>query len=373
MRRLSIILSAFIILSLSVNAQTRIDSATNGQGIITKDVNKLKTGQANDVLTNFYQLAIKNIFGAKKELSFSSTIFGLLDSITRGKYENDAYYAKTRWARNIELTISGRVDSNSSVSSYGGGIKFYLINARDVTKKDDHLNTVMISYEQKLLDTLVTALKKFNNSPRRAAIHASVSKYGEHFDPTVLDPELIDTLKSMHSDIVYGKGLATQINNYFTEQVNLIKKKPLWSLGGSYLHSISNKIDTLTIQSDFLWGLGKDPHKYWELSASSYLQVLDNPVPSSGSIKKFHIEGGFNKILSETNDGRSNMELKAFASFDKGFNTSLLPATTKANLTYRYLVSQLGGFWIPITLSYDPSKGKLLGFIDLTFNIDPKK
>jgi hypothetical protein len=367
------ICSLFII-GVLVYCSAKAQKSDTIASIITKDVNKLKTGQANDVLTNFYQLAIKNVFGSKKELSYSSTIFGLLDSVSKGKYEDAAFYKKTRWARNVELNVTSRIDTNNNVSAYGGGIKIYIVNARDVTKEDKHLNSTMSEYESRLMDTLQIALRKFFGSPRIAVIHSSISKYGEHFDYKKLDPELIDTLKKMHSGIVNGSGLAAVINQYFTDQINLIKKKPLWSIGGTYLHSIQNKNDTTTIKSDFLVGLGKNnPDNFWEFSVSTYLQLFNNRAPQSTASQKFHFETGFNKILSENSAGESNMELKFFGSYDKVFNTTTIPTTTTANLTYRYLVSRLGGFWIPVTLSYDPDKGKFLGFIDLTFNIDPKK
>ena len=342
----------------------------------TKKANSLKTGQAHNLLTNFYQLAIKNAFGDKKELSYSSTIFGLLKAraYDTSKYTIDSNYIKKRWTRNIQVSISGRIDTNNNIASYGGGVKFYLMNKRDVSDKNGPFQKQMDQFVFELQKDLGEAMRKCRSSSRRDLIFASKEKYNKTFNIKDLDPELVDTLKKMRSKVVLGKGLADSAKSYFDQQIKLIKKKPLWSIGGSYLHSIQNKSDTTTIQSDFLVGLKKGKtDKFWEFNISTYLQLFNSRIPQSTSSQKFHFETGLNKILSENSAGESNMELKFFGSYDKGFNTTTIPTTTAANLTYRYLVSRLGGFWIPVTLSYDPGKGKFLGFIDLTFNIDPKK
>ncbi|WP_295654808.1 hypothetical protein [uncultured Mucilaginibacter sp.] len=361
------------------NSQKQIDSLeVENKAMEIRKVNSVKTGLANDLLTNFYQLTIKDVFGNKKQLSYSSTIFGLLklNAQDTSKYTNDADYLKYRWARNIQLSVSGKLDSNNNVASFGGGIKFYLLNKRDITKRDNVFQQHMRGFVDQISRDFQDAIGKISKSgisqKKFDVIMASKEKYNLTLRIMDLDSQLIDTLKSIHSKIVFGNGLADSAKNYFNQQIKVIKNRPLWSLAGTYLHSIQNTIDTATIQSDFLVGLRSKTNNFWEFNASTYFQSYRSKLPQTSPSQKFHFETGFNRILHENTEEESDMELKFFGSYDKSFNTTTIPTAVKANLTYRYLVSRLGGFWIPVTLSYDPDKGKLFGFIDLTFNIDPK-
>jgi hypothetical protein len=372
-----LIFSALLVTMLIVDAKAQDSTLTtykqNSTGA-TKAANDFKTGQANDIITNFYKVAIKNIFGSKKEVSYSTTIFGLIDSLDH-KFAIDSFYKKTRWARNIELSVSGKIDSANHVTDFGGGVKIYLLNKRDITTEDKSFNSTMEKNELEINNDLSTVKKKLrlahNIDPKvLIKLMSSFTKFAKSKDYHDLEPQIIDTLIKMDSRLVKGIGLAKIADQFFAETVEKIKKRPLWSLAGNYDHATNNKTDTVIIESKFLVGLNWKGDA--EFNVTSNLKLFNNTENRDLSAQKFHFETGLNWILHKNSNGKSQEEFKFFGSYDKGFNASkTIPTATMANATYRYRVQQLGGFWVPVTLSYDPGKGKFLGFIDITINIDP--
>ncbi|OCX52484.1 hypothetical protein BEL04_13560 [Mucilaginibacter sp. PPCGB 2223] len=375
-----------------VNAQTETGNAPTTLPFIktSNDVEKtssiLKTGIANDVLTNAYKIAIKNIFGDKKEASYSSTIYGTI-RIFNPNFGSGAAYRGTRWARNVEWTVSGKVDSNSNIAGFGGTLKVTLLNKRDLTVRSDELTATMNNYSNIFIrdvararSMLISNVEGSNLSRSKKdstiriklnLLYSSIRKYGKSSDITDLDPDLLSALITMNSPIVNDGGLAAKANADFKNAVNEIKNKPLWTLSGTYFHVPYGKNDTTTIQSDLVFGLSKDSGSgFWEFNASGYARFFNNGL--LGSAQKYHFESGCNRVLREDANGKSNMEIKGFFSYDRGNNAPGFPTATTANITYRYLVDKFGGFWIPVTLSYNPNNGRFLGLIDLTINIDPK-
>ena len=353
-------------------------------GKLAQELLKKKPGLDKDILPNLYQLALKNVFGKDGELSFTSSIFGIFDSLASSKLKilnpEDTLFSKLQWARNIFFSINGKMDSTNRISTFGGGLTFAIINKRDINISDKKMNKTLAQIETKIVDIRAKIKAKItegmNENDREKKLEAIDKSYDEFRvtkNPDKLDPEFRQILHNDYN-ITAEKDFFFESSVLFEQRKEQLKTNPLWTLGFDYKRNTVLRLDTTTFKSDFVVGIRNknDPEgkKPWEITASSALKLF-NSVDSSAtqkSTKAFHFEAGLNKILLADDDGSSNMELKLFAGLDKDFAIKGNKATITANSTFRY--KAFGDFWIPITLSYDPKKGTVFGFATLTFNLD---
>src|SRR5687768_10870685 len=84
----------------TVNAERRIRTAAD-----------LKTGNSQDVLISFFQLALNDITGKEKTFRFQSSLFGLKAKTDPSLFVDTNFLKQTR-ARNFVFTIAPSVDSN---------------------------------------------------------------------------------------------------------------------------------------------------------------------------------------------------------------------------------------------------------------------
>lgn len=342
---------------------------------------KNKSGLEKDIWPNLFQLAAKNIFGNDGELSFSSTLFGLADSIKKN-IEVDTIFRKLQWARNISFSLNGKMDSAQRIATFGGGINIAIINKRDINLQDTYFNRVMENVETKIANTrarILDILTENKTDEERIKINkdiavkfAAFKTSGEAGD---LGDEYLQILKnSFH--VEDPKAFFFQADELYNTWLEDLKIKPVWTIGFNYMRNTILKSDTCKIRSEFLAGIkqkikpsGKMP-KPWEFNASFFINLHKNSdtATDSKTAAPFHIEAGLNKILLQDDDGASQMELKFFGGFDKDLSIKNQKGIFTANATYRYRV--FGDFWVPVTISYDPKSGTMLGFASLTFNLD---
>lgn len=372
-----------VFLYFTVNAQ---DSSANT--IILKEASrrfqisqKNKSGQEKDIWPNLFQMAAKNIFGDDGELSFSSTLFGLADSIRRN-IEVDTIFRRLQWARNISFSLAGKMDSSSRIATFGGGINFAIINKRDMNLKDKYFNDVMAKIEDRIagtrarLEDMLTENKSESDKEKiNKEINSKFSAFRKSGKAEDIGDLYLKILKDSFS-ITDPKTFFFEANELYNSWQEDLKTKPIWTLGFNYMRNTILKSDTSKIKSEFLAGIKQKARssgkmrKPWELNVSSFLNLYKNADSTEGKkmAMPFHIEAGLNKILLHDDEDASQMELKFFASFDKDLSNSRQKGILMANATYRYRV--FGDFWVPVTISYDPKDGTVFGFASLTFNLD---
>lgn len=342
---------------------------------------KNKTGSTKDIFQNLYQLGIQNLFGKNGELSLSSTLFGLLDS-ANNKIESSDLYSKFRWARNVSINIKGKLDSsNSKVESYGGGVKFAILNKRDITKFDASFNAKMKEYETKLGVDKTNAILHFFESnqitddsiidKKKNEIEESLTKFLQSKDVNDLDKDFLKSLLFV-TGVNNPEKMYLKPSEYVGDWKKSLNEKPLWTFDYNLYHNIATKKDTSAFQTDFVTGFKVRPNKadekLWELNLSSYLKLCKTSDSTNKTSTIFHFEAGLNKVLSVDENDKSQMEFKFFGSYDKDFAVNNAKGTVTANATYRYRIGK--DFWIPVSLKYDPKKGNIFGYATLTFNLD---
>lgn len=373
------LLFAATVACVVANAQT---VARTGNNLL--DANKMsaadKSGNANDALTNFYQLSLRNIFGKNGEISVSTTVFGLLDSLNN-KIEVDTLYSKYRWARNIQINASGKIDSANNISSLGGGVTVSIVNRRDLTRKTSAFSELE-PIEMAISEVKKKALRSATgNAGVRAAfagqndvdsaiiasISASISRFRTSHNPADLDTNFVNELKKA-GDLKKYMTLVRQDDSMFRAIQKNIERRGLWTAGATYRRHPQTGNDTLGFQTDYIVGLGRNTErKLWEFAAAAFVKSFKDTALSQASAA--HAEVGLNKVLLEDKDRNSRMELKFFASYDQVLTGNNDPVFA-GNLTWR--ISVFKDLWLPVAVKYDDN-GKLWGFLSVTYNLDKYK
>src|SRR5688572_12827000 len=111
---------------------------------LTRTVNDLKTGNWQDVLSSFFQLAISDLTGESKSLSFKARLYAL-----KLKADStlliDTNLVKQKFARNFQFDFALKLDTQYHFKGFQAGFTWALINKRD---------SIAISFVNTALDRL---------------------------------------------------------------------------------------------------------------------------------------------------------------------------------------------------------------------------
>ncbi|SHN07453.1 hypothetical protein [Mucilaginibacter sp. OK098] len=97
------------------------------------DINKGKTGNKEDLLTKYLQIAANNLTSNNKNLTLKLNWFALNNMDSAKKYD-DANYLRSRWQRNGQFIFAGGMDKDSKFNSIQAGFNYNLLNLRDTTE-----------------------------------------------------------------------------------------------------------------------------------------------------------------------------------------------------------------------------------------------
>lgn len=131
---------------------------------------KTATGAAKDILTNYLQVAAKNLLSNNSNLQLKLSYFALngMDSVT--KY-NNANYLRTWWQRNLEFQTAVGVDKNNKFNSLKAGASYNVLNRRDV--KMAYFNQVYsapFAEEQNILNSALVQFLPLVQAPLNLAV-----------------------------------------------------------------------------------------------------------------------------------------------------------------------------------------------------------
>jgi hypothetical protein len=382
MKKLIALSVVFNMVLIGVHGQNQAE--TKFQETIQK-TNNQKTANTKDILSNYLQAAIGNLFTANNSFSVSPTLYSIDSALFIGNRSNiDNLYRKQRMLRNIQLIDSVKINnpdndiSKLSFSSLSIGFRIAIINKKDITYADfsSKLNSLVQQFE--------TTRKKINIAISNANAHdpaiekrlnESWNQYSKDHNYQDLDPLIkaeVDKLDEQGRNFIEDD----EFHKAFTDISALYARKPLLIFSPSYTYDFTNKQPGYLFAADFTIGLGNDINiKPWELELkSSLLYSKDTAIKTSNLQNKlWSSSAGVNKVLLQNGDKQSTMELKVYFQYDDQLGT-LVPGTDAGkitfNSTFRLLV--LKTFWLPLTLSYDLKHPNLFGFLSITFNIDKK-
>src|SRR5215203_293069 len=103
-------------------------TASKVKTILTAD--SLRSGNAKDVLTSFFQLSFNRLTGPDKELNFNSNPFAIMLK-SNPELAIDSDYYRYRALRKTNFGFGIKLDTSFRFNGFSSGIKYALIDQRD--------------------------------------------------------------------------------------------------------------------------------------------------------------------------------------------------------------------------------------------------
>jgi len=342
----------------------------------TNSVNSQKTSNSKDILSNVFRASLANLLGDSKSLQFNSTLYGLDSLVNKNaRSNNDKFYTKQRALRAIQINLSIKADSNTNqLTDFSGGLTIALINKRDITYANFSKEMVpQLDRFEKLRKDIDRKVAEKNPKVDYKALQKSWSDYDTSHDYKMLDSLIIVEINALdQSDQDFIKNdLPYKTFKTLTTQY---ARKSLLTISPDYAYSRFNKQSAMSFSAAYLVGLTNSiDKKPWELEAKASFSIGADTTISAANYKNkpFFISTGLNKVLRESSDKVSSMELKGFFQYDYQFG-NLPPGASVDKVTFNTTlrINLYKSIWLPLTLSYDIKHANVLGFLSLTANID---
>lgn len=367
---------------LSVNKNATGDSSTQAKDVI-RTADNLKSGNWNDVLTNFFQLGFRDLTGDHRSFNFKSTLFALKLK-TDSSLLVDTNYVRHTFDRNFQFNFGLNLDQNYKFNGFSTGATWAIINKRDSTlisfigKPEDKwfdeaskdLASQFNAFDAFLrndTDGLSDADKKLEASTKMAFNEmAKTNKY----DIKLL-PERARSFFSKATADNYNKVIES-----YNKALEETRTKPLLTFGfNGIFKNQSHFFDSARAELIYLQGLKKEG-KNIEVDIRTHFEAKDTTINNKRYRTKFGVSGGFNftLIANKENKQQSILEFKSYIEYNS-ITGELLPgenrSTFLANADLRLRI--FDGFWIPVTIKYDLRKSNFLGFLNVAFNWDAFK
>lgn len=399
-RRLFLLI--FILGSVSaVNAQKKTDSATaakkdsaaSAKDTILNDLitaNDLKSGNLQDVLTSFFQLAASDLTGPKKQVSFQSSLFGIKSKVDTTLLV-DTNYIHHRFDRNLQFNFTLGLDSNYQFSGFSGGITYAIVNDRDSTvfslvgpiartwqwfidsMEIYELHPYWVSLRDSNLVKFKTKADSLDYDSVRRVLSQTLFKFDD-IDANKFPAGFINFLKTKHISLPITSYAAAVAG--YRARLQAIRVKPLLTMSLISAFTKAAGFDSAQLGLVYLQGLHKTGRSL-ELDYRANIIVKDTTVGTDKYRSWLNTTLGLDYALLSVSNAKVGtyapiFEIKPFLEYDHIF--SALGTGEKRDVVYAAADLRLkitSSLWLPITLKYSlTGKGNFLGFLDLSFNMN---
>ena len=351
----------------------------------------LASGNYKDVFTSFFQLAVNDLTGPQKELSFTSNPFAIM---ARGNPSLvvDTSYVKYRHLRDLNFNTDLLIDSAYHIKGFSFGMKYALVNKRDETVSKGFIDQASQKDE---FDTLAYYIGRIVKDKKvdpdlKKRFEATVPSWLH--DPTVtfgsLDKDVqqyLDTIISQHhiTDIQDSIKKNPNYNFYSSSQIRFQalkeawQQKPLWTVGvtGTFKpdSSLGNSLtaSNAILSTEFLVGLNSPKNKIkleLDLKATDSCNN-DSTIYHQNIIRNvFSFEPGINFVFKSKKLDKPFFEFKFSGGFTHVF--SKLYPSEQANISTLNGVIRIrliNDLWVPIAIKIDQN-GHVYGSINLKMN-----
>ena len=370
----------YFLLALLVTQQTF--GQTNVKDSI-RTAADLKTGNSQDVLISFFQLAFDDITSDKKSLKFQSSLFAI-----KAKTDSDLWidinYLKEKFSRNLVLSISPTFDSSYKFKSNTFAFKYAIVNNRDKTVFDFSMPTDMIFEKLKkaILEEYATSFSDgTRNTNYRLALNFFIDEEEEGRTPIDKLPEdFKQLLKSKSQKTIFQKFTPDQFRNYLRDQYRSLAKyvenRGLLTVEGAFSSFNNGRLFSgINLNSQYLKGLIPENKKTnIELNIKASLDFSDdtaNVKLNDLNRQVFNFSGGFNWIILRNSRSKSLLEFKGAVSYFnvlKGGYAGETKNLFAGEGTIRLRITN--DIWLPVQINYNPKNGDVFGFLSVRSNFD---
>ncbi len=360
----------------TVNAERRIRTAAD-----------LKTGNSQDVLISFFQLALNDLTGKEKTFLFQSSLFGL-KARTDPTLFVDTNFLKNTKARNFVFTIAPSVDSSFRFRQNTVGVKYALINNRDkaifdfALPSEDEWNKVHTAALQEYARALPGGVTdpKYKLA-RNFFLDIEEDEDGNKRTPVSQVPADFRIIlqkqlnKSNSFRFSSFENFRDTLAGEYASLAQYVENRSLWTVDANFSHNRNASFSGVNFNSEFLKGLFPNSNRSnLELNLRASLNFDDDTTTRLSTDLHRRIlsfAGGFNWIVTKNRRSQSVVELKGAVSYNNIFKGNYIGEDRHkifAEGTFRIRISN--DFWIPFDIQYDPESGNVFGFLSVRSNFD---
>jgi hypothetical protein len=360
----------------TVNAERRIRTAAD-----------LKTGNSQDVLISFFQLALNDITGKEKTFRFQSSLFGLKAKTDPSLFVDTNFLKQTR-ARNFVFTIAPSVDSNFKFRQNTVGVKYALINNRDkaifdfALPSEDEWNRVHTGALQEYARALAGGVTdpKYKLA-RNFFLDVEEDEDGNKRTPLAQVPSdfqiILQNKLNQSNSFRFSsfENFRDTLAGEYADLARYVENRSLWTIDANFAHDRNASFSKVNFNSEFLKGLFPNSRRSnLELNLRASLNFDDDSttrVSTDLHRQIFSFAGGFNWIVTKNRRNQSVVELKGAISYYNIFKGGYIGEERNKLLaegTFRIRISN--DFWIPFDIQYDPDSGNVFGFLSVRSNFD---
>jgi hypothetical protein len=359
---------------------------TNSIPLITAD--SLASGNYKDVLSSFFQVAVQNLTGPNKDLRFSSNPFAIMLR-ANPKLAVDTSYLKYTALRNLNFSFDARIDSNYNLRGFASGIKYAIINRRDVTishhfldevfQKNDEYNKLYFAIMAKaqVADTAKGLRKRLKTQGQQLLTDGN-------FNFNMLDADVKAVVMQIATDnnLVAFKQLVTSnpntnIHNIAKLNFDAIEKsyqnKGLWTIGlGDTSYSDGRLFKNVQLSTEYLKGVVNPRQPFnIELDLKATVDYVADSTKGGTNLRRqiFRFEPGINIVLKGKTNHQPYLEFKVSGSYNniiKGLYATETQINNTINGTLRIRIYD--DIWIPFQIKYDTQTHNVFGFLNITTN-----
>ena len=374
----------FMLMLCAVKSYAQVDAKT--KILLTAD--SVKSGNAKDILTSFFQLALNDLTGPNKELNLSGSPFAIMLKKNPG-LSLDKNYKKYEPLRRINFNLGIRFDSSFGFNGFSSGLKISLIDKTDVTTSNIVLQKLNNDALNKERDVLLSTLNDYlNNKVKNADKPAFVKNINSLLQDApfnTLEPSFQKIVKTLSADKDLNKINTVFANNgdssfkqidaaKFAALKNSFKKNLLWTLGISdSTYKDKFQFSSVGIVSELSRGIF-DPQpgdNNLEVNLKAAYNFSNDSTRLGRNLKRevLTAESGINWVLRDRTTERSFCEIKFSGSYYHNFNR-LYAGERRDSLTINgtLRVRVLEDIWIPLEIKYDPKSGNVFGFLNIKAN-----
>jgi hypothetical protein len=344
---------------------------------ILENLDQKNSANWKDVLTNYFQIALKDLGGKDKKVEFKTTLFNLKSQANKNLWI-DYNYEKENFSRNfqIETGLSLKDDYNLKGFTYGLGWAY--------NKRDKSINTFVDKQSGKIYNEYRRTLTKAINSYRMDLLEKNTEEATNDSLKVIYDIEsrfkspdkiMIIPLKEFPAEF-RKKYLPEDYNNYFENfdtqyqaDLNEIGRKPYFFIGFNSSFSETSKfLEEYKIETIFLKGI-KTKNIKMEIDFRNSL----NSSKDSLNINERFFTSQLGLNVSFLNKERSILEIKPAFEFKKDFTNEVKDQSEVFYATSDIRIRVYKDVWIPLILKYDIKNGNLFGFLNISINFDTIK
>jgi hypothetical protein len=128
MKKIAILVMGALLLAPALCRAQQTFSVAQAQD----ESNKKTTGNKEDVLTNYIQLAANNLTSSGQNVTLKLNWFSINMTDSATKYKN-VNYMNTCWQRNGQFQLGGGMDKNNKFNSFQLGLSYNVLNLADTT------------------------------------------------------------------------------------------------------------------------------------------------------------------------------------------------------------------------------------------------